>query len=67
MEHNIILSVYCTFCRKALCASCMYSTGQHRKHRVLPLANAADPLKEDLKALGEKIPSMLKECIQISN
>jgi nucleoside permease NupC len=49
MLHNIIFSVYCTVCRKVLCASCMYTSTLHRKHRVVPLEAATDELREDLR------------------
>ena len=45
----------------------MYSTGLHRKHRVVPLNNACDLMREDVKALGEKIPMVIRQCVETTN
>jgi hypothetical protein len=60
MLHNIIFSVYCTVCRKTLCASCMYTSTLHRKHRVVPLDAAHQELREDLRNFEGKLPKILK-------
>jgi hypothetical protein len=37
MSHSIPYSLYCTFCRKVICASCMYNYSTHKTHKVAPL------------------------------
>jgi DNA repair exonuclease SbcCD ATPase subunit len=56
LQHNIVLSIYCTLCRKVLCASCMYNSLTHRKHRVVPVESAREEIKEDIKAFEAKLP-----------
>jgi hypothetical protein len=67
LQHNIIYSIYCTICRKILCASCMYSSLQHRKHRVIPIENATEEIKEDLRSFSAKVPKVLQQCDGLSN
>jgi hypothetical protein len=67
LQHNIIYSIYCTICRKILCASCMYNSMQHRKHRVIPIESAAEEIKEDLKSFSAKVPKILQQCDGLAN
>jgi hypothetical protein len=60
MDHNIPFSLYCTFCRKPICASCMYNFGTHKSHKVQPLEQATKDLREDLDNLQTKLETKLK-------
>lgn len=45
----------------------MYSSMQHRKHRVIPIENATDEIKEDLRSFCAKTPKILQQCEGITN
>lgn len=40
----------------------MYSSLQHRKHRVIPIENAQEEVKEDLRSFSAKVPKLIQQC-----
>ncbi len=66
-DHNIPYSLYCTHCRRFICASCMYNSQIHKKHRVQPLQSSTKEIKDDIDNMIYKLVNKLKTCQTIAN
>ena len=67
MSHSIPYSLYCTFCRKVICASCMYNYSTHKTHKVAPLELASKEIREDIEGVNAKVEVKLNVYKEIIN
>jgi hypothetical protein len=45
----------------------MYSSSLHRKHKVIPVDSATDELKDDVKAIQERILKIVQQFAGMAN
>ncbi len=52
LQHNNALSLYCLNERKILCVNCIYGAHKHRSHKIVPLKDCMDYVREDNQKLN---------------
>ena len=62
LQHNNISTLYCLRDEKLLCAGCMYQTPIHKGHRVIPITQANEHMKNGIKNNYGTIEEHMKVC-----
>jgi uncharacterized protein YhbP (UPF0306 family) len=61
LDHSNILTIYCQTERKTLCANCVYGFNRHKTHKLLPLKDANELIREDNNYFWVQINEDLKK------
>jgi hypothetical protein len=48
LEHNNVITLYCTHDKKLLCVYCIYGVNKHRSHKLLPPFEHLDYIAKDV-------------------
>lgn len=51
LQHNNTLTLYCLNERRILCVNCLYGMHKHRSHKVIPLKDCLEEVREDNRQL----------------